>query len=529
MLSSPETGLPSSADPWPRWLPHLLLLLLLPLIFYSLFYQLGGNPIPMWDEGRLAVNAAEMDLNNNWIVTYFGGAPDMWNTKPPLMIWLEVLSLRLFGYTNTALRLPSAFAALATVIVLYVFARFYLRQMLGGVFAVIVLLTSDGYIDQHVTRTGDYDSLLTLMLTSAALFFFWYLESGRRVALVGFATAIVLAALTKGVAGLFWLPPLVFYTVWRRRLFWLLQRREVYVAMIAVIAVIASYYITREQYNPGYWRAVSDNELGGRLLGTLDNHSHPWYWFIQNLYDRRFAPWLLALPFGLFMLGIQPRDTRSHKLAWLVALLFVFHITIISTAKTKLVWYDAPVFPLASLVVGLGFGRAAEMLLRQQVTPWKRTSLVLLFIAALFFYPIQRIVDKLNYLYSLRFTDNNLQHGFQIKALREQVPQATEYTVFSDQNYEPTMTFYAIGARKDYGHDVTIKYRSEGYTLHVGELVLVCGESDRAFVQDRFETIPVLRENNCAALYLQAIKKPESEKSKKTGKGKVAKAEKPKK
>ncbi|QNP53470.1 glycosyltransferase family 39 protein [Hymenobacter qilianensis] len=132
MLSSPETGLPSSADPWPRWLPHLLLLLLLPLIFYSLFYQLGVNPIPMWDEGRLAVNAAEMDLNNNWLVTYFGGAPDMWNTKPPLMIWLEVLSLRLFGYSNTALRLPSAFAALATVIVLYVFARFYLRQMLGA-------------------------------------------------------------------------------------------------------------------------------------------------------------------------------------------------------------------------------------------------------------------------------------------------------------------------------------------------------------------------------------------------------------
>jgi 4-amino-4-deoxy-L-arabinose transferase-like glycosyltransferase len=511
-MSSAQPISSLSPTPWPRWLPFVLILLLLPLVYYTLFYQLGVNPIPMWDEGRLAVNAAEMDGNSNWIVTYYGGAPDMWNTKPPLMIWLEVISLRLFGYSNTALRLPAALSALATVIVVYVFAVHYLKQLLGGVFAVIVLLTADGYIEQHVSRTGDYDVLLTLLLTSAALCFFWYLESGRRAALVGFASAIALAALTKGVAGLFWLPPLVFYTVWRQRLFWILQRREVYVAIVAVIGVIASYYLAREHYNPGYWQAVSDNELGGRLLGTLDNHSHPWYWFTKNLYQNRFAPWLLAIPFALYMLGLQPRTTTTHKIAWLGAFLILFHLIIISTAKTKLMWYDAPIFPIASLLVGLGFGQIVEMVLHQQKSPFRRLGLILFFIVALFFYPIQRIVDKLSYLYSLRYTDANLQHGFQIEALRDKVPQATNYTVFSDQNYEPTMTFYAMGARKNYGHNVAIKFRSESNTLHVGELVLVCGESDRLFIRERFKTITVLRENNCAALYLQEVLKPEQPK-----------------
>lgn len=506
MLASTEPSFSSPSTPWSRWLPYVLLLIILALLYYTLFYRLDASPIPMWDEGRLAVNAAEMDRNSNWIVTYYGGVPDMWNTKPPLMIWLQVLSLRTFGYSNTALRLPSALAGLATVILLYIFARYYLRQMLGGLFAIMVLLTADGYIEEHVTRTGDYDALLAFLLTSAALFFFWYLESGRRAALVGVTLAITLAGLTKGVAGLFWLPPFVFYVAWRGRLFWLLQRREVYVAMATIVVVIAGYYAAREHYNPGYWQAVSDNELGGRLLGTLDNHLHPWYWFAQNLYEKKFAPWLFVLPFGLFMLGLQPRDTPHHKLAWLAAMIILFHITIISTAKTKLTWYDAPVFPLASLVVGLGLGRAAEILLQQPLTSWKRSWLLILFTLALFFYPIRQIMTKLDHIYSFRFVDINTQHGFQIKALRKRVPQATTYTVFSNQNYEPTMTFYAMGARRDYGHDVAIKYASEGSTLHVGELVLVCGDGDRSFVQDRFKTITVLRENTCAALYLQAAK-----------------------
>ncbi|UOQ78563.1 hypothetical protein MUN84_08455 [Hymenobacter sp. 5516J-16] len=65
------------------------------------------EPIYLWDESRVAVNAAEMALNNNWLVAHFEGQPDLWNTKPPLLLWLQVLSIKLFGFNEVAIRLPT--------------------------------------------------------------------------------------------------------------------------------------------------------------------------------------------------------------------------------------------------------------------------------------------------------------------------------------------------------------------------------------------------------------------------------------
>ena len=49
-------------------------------------------PLQLWDESRNANNALELALSarglSGWRAPTFGGAPDHWNTKPPLLIWL---------------------------------------------------------------------------------------------------------------------------------------------------------------------------------------------------------------------------------------------------------------------------------------------------------------------------------------------------------------------------------------------------------------------------------------------------------
>src|SRR5690606_9717613 len=100
----------------------------------------------IWDEARLAINAYEMSQNGNLIVTYFDGAPDMWNTKPPLLIWIQALFIKMFGFNELAIRLPSAIAALFTCVVILIFSEKYLKNFWFGFIAVVVLVTSQGYI-----------------------------------------------------------------------------------------------------------------------------------------------------------------------------------------------------------------------------------------------------------------------------------------------------------------------------------------------------------------------------------------------
>jgi len=148
---------------------YLLFSALLVLIYFPIFLHLTSLPIRMWDESIMGTNAVEMGANHNFIVTYCLGSPDMMNCKPPLMIWCIVLFSKIFGFSELSLRLPSALAALGLCIYLF----FLLKQKTGGpvfgFFTVLVLVTCQGYIRNHVTRTGEYDSLLVLFSTISSL------------------------------------------------------------------------------------------------------------------------------------------------------------------------------------------------------------------------------------------------------------------------------------------------------------------------------------------------------------------------
>ena len=75
----------------------------------------------------------------------------------------------MIGVNETAIRLPSAFAALFTGLLLLWFFLKYRRDFWAGFSAVLVLVTTQGYVDFHAARTGDCDALLTLFMTASCL------------------------------------------------------------------------------------------------------------------------------------------------------------------------------------------------------------------------------------------------------------------------------------------------------------------------------------------------------------------------
>src|SRR5438552_481850 len=89
------------------------------LIAFLLFYRLNMRTFRLWDEARLAVNAANMLIDGNYFYTSYQHAPDFWNTKPHLLILLQVFSMKLFGFTEGSVRLPSAIATFLSCTLVY--------------------------------------------------------------------------------------------------------------------------------------------------------------------------------------------------------------------------------------------------------------------------------------------------------------------------------------------------------------------------------------------------------------------------
>ena len=74
-----------------------LSLVLLGLAAVFLGYDIQSRPIVLWDESRVVSNALEMSRTGFSLVTTYDFRPDLWNTKPPLVIWIVAASIRLFG------------------------------------------------------------------------------------------------------------------------------------------------------------------------------------------------------------------------------------------------------------------------------------------------------------------------------------------------------------------------------------------------------------------------------------------------
>ena len=327
--------------------------LLLGLIIYMpLFGHLDTLPFRLWDESRRAMNALEMLQNGHWLIPHFDGMPDMWGTKPPLLIWLQVFFMKLFGVNELAIRLPSALAALFTCSGLLLFGVRYLKEFWLGFIVVLILITSQGYITEHGTRTGDYDALLTFCTTISGLIFFLYLETSKIKYLYSFFFCLSLAILTKSIAGLFFVPGLIIYSLWRQRFLGLLMNKHFYLGLGLLLVIISAYYGFRELYNPGYLDAVQKNELFGRYLTVSESHHHDFWFYFQNLVETQWKWWFLLLPCGA-VIGWFHKNEKIRKITVFSSLSVITFWLVISIAQTKIKWYDIPLYPFLSLLAGI--------------------------------------------------------------------------------------------------------------------------------------------------------------------------------
>jgi 4-amino-4-deoxy-L-arabinose transferase-like glycosyltransferase len=102
----------------------------------------------------------------------------------------------------------------------------------AGLLAGLALLTSKGFVAGHVARTGDYEALLLLFTTSQVLAVFAWLQTRQRRFLFLAGATVGLAVLTKGIAGLLFLPGIGIEVIRRGRLVTLLRQPATWAAFV---------------------------------------------------------------------------------------------------------------------------------------------------------------------------------------------------------------------------------------------------------------------------------------------------------
>lgn len=396
----------------------------------TLFHRLDAAPMRTWDETRLAINAIEMVETGEPLVTYYHGRPENWNTKPPLMIWLQAISVKVLGIQTLAFRLPAALAALATVLLVFVFAYRNLKEPWTPLLAVMLLLSTEGYILTHCARHGEYDSLLVLWVFASSVAFFKFVQSPAEGQWIWLAALFVtMAVYTKGVQGLLHVPGLLIYAALSGRFKRVIREWRVYAAGLATLVAVAAYYIAREQLQPGYLQAVWNNELFGRYATVIEGHRGDFLFYILDM--KLWSPLILmALP-ALLIKGGQGKS--EGVFAIVVALSYLL---VISFATSKVPWYEVPTYPFLALFAAIAVKRYMGWLRGKQTWAMPTLAAITAVVTAWYF---GAMVYALNNSYDPEYREEHYRD--QLAHFFKTFPE-TRQVVFGIAEYDAPATYY---------------------------------------------------------------------------------------
>ncbi len=325
------------------------------LILFALWAFLlllaGLRPLAVPDEGRYGEVGRWMLQSGDWLTPRLNGLPFF--HKPPLLGWLEALSMGIFGVGERALRLVPAAHAGLMLAALYLAARQITTETVARR-AAIMLGASMAFLlgGQYV----NHDMMVATWIGVAIWCFAFSFMAGDKpdpsLARLGFV-ACALGLLSKGLIG-FVLPGMVLlvWLIWTRQLnkAWRLP----WASGLALFAVIGlPWFVLVEQKYPGFFDYAVIQQQFGRYKAASFNNVHPWWFYLAVLVLMLF-PWVFFAGFQVRRKSVPAVSGAWHCLFWIW--IFVI-LAFFSVPSSKLAGYILPVLPPLALLAALGWER----------------------------------------------------------------------------------------------------------------------------------------------------------------------------
>jgi 4-amino-4-deoxy-L-arabinose transferase-like glycosyltransferase len=182
-------------------------------------------------------DAAVRSMGSSWhgfLVGAFNPNATVAIDKPPVDLWLQVASTKLFGFTPFALLLPEALASAAAVVLLYDIVRRGFGRTAGLAAAAALAVLP---VEVITARSDTMDSAMVALLVLAAWLIVRAVERNRARELYLAAAVVGLAFETKLFEALVPLPALVFLFLLASRLPLARRLEQLIVAGVVMVVV----------------------------------------------------------------------------------------------------------------------------------------------------------------------------------------------------------------------------------------------------------------------------------------------------
>lgn len=336
-----------------------LRLLIVAVCAITFFAGLGTTALWEPDEPRFAEATRQMLVRGDYLTPWFNERPRF--EKPVLLYWLQLPFFAALGPTETAARLPSAIAALLTVLAVFAMAR-RLVSARAGVLAAIVLATTFRFV--LYARQGLTDVPVAAAVTLALLAMARALTGDRRrSAWTWTAWALAgIGVLLKGPVGL--LAPVI-WSVWAYLDGGIANvKRTRPLAGIAIAAAIAAPWFVLMIALHG--RAFVNVALGYEVVARYLSPDFPGrdrgFFYFWGVWLGDGAPWsLFVIPAAWWMFRARHTLlTGERRLLRLAGIWFATVLLVFSVSQYKLPHYILPLYPAMALIVGVFANAAVE-------------------------------------------------------------------------------------------------------------------------------------------------------------------------
>jgi 4-amino-4-deoxy-L-arabinose transferase-like glycosyltransferase len=386
-----SSSIPYPATPRALSRPRLRLRLrpeLAGLLGLTAVLNLWGLSVNGW--ANTYYSAAVRSMSSSWHNFLYASLDQsglMTVDKPPLSLWIQALSARLFGFHPLSILIPQALMGVAAVGLIYeISGRRFGRP--AGFVAGIALATTPVVV--AVSRHNNPDELLVLCCVAALWFALRALDTGKTRWLVLSGVAVGLGFETKMAVALMVAPGIAAAWIWiapaaRGRLAALRQLVAGGAAMIAVAAAWPVLVALTPAADRPWISGTSDNSIWSLILGynglgrlsgqtggpgggagagaMFGGPTGPLRLLQSGLGDQ--AGWLLgfAVVAGLAILVRSRLRRDDPRTGWLIAVGGAFLSTAVAFSFARGIfhpYYVSLLAPFTAALVGAGVGLLLE-------------------------------------------------------------------------------------------------------------------------------------------------------------------------
>jgi len=330
-----------------------LYILIITLSSLSIFLPfLGSIHLFDWDEINFAESAREMLVSGNIAQVQINYEPFV--EKPPLFIWIQALSMMVFGVNEFAARLPNAILGFVTLLTFYFIGRKLYNERFGFLWALSFF---GSILPNLYYKSGIIDPLFNYFIFLSVFWIFYSIRLTDKSTLYIFIAGLFsgLAILAKGPLGIILIILTILVYLILKKSIKIISLKNLFVFFLTALLISSIWYVIIILNNgPEFLLNFIQYQI--RIFTTSDaGHGQPFYYHFVVIAIGCFPISIFALknliPSGLFKMPrkITENENKSDFINWMQILFWVVMI-LFSISVTKIVHYSSlAYFPLSFL------------------------------------------------------------------------------------------------------------------------------------------------------------------------------------